>query len=197
MFKKAVLCLGVLSGLAQPARSAIVLSIAPSAPGPVALGSSVDFTVHMRSDSGDIGNLAMLGFTLSVSPGGGQFVSGAGLYTPGSHQFFGPPPTGTLPASLVGYDYAAASGQPVPGATPVPLARFRLDTTGASLGSHVLSLSAADAADIGFNSLGARAPAPFAYSIAAAPVPEPAAWLLMSAGVAALLTRRRLALRPR
>ncbi len=84
MLKVVLFCLGILVSLAQPGYSAIVLSVAQLNPGPITVGNTVDFTVSIRSNSGNINTLAMLGFTVSVGAGGGRFVSGTGLYTPGS-----------------------------------------------------------------------------------------------------------------
>ncbi len=177
MLRSAFVCFAVVCCLAKCGSAAIVLSVAQSVPGPITVGNAVDFTVSIRSNSGNISDLALLGFTVSVGSGGGRFVSGTGIQVPGSHAFFGPPPTNTLPSNLVGYSYSASPGVSVSGSSFTEFVRFRLDTTNATIGDYSVTISAADAADSGFSSLGAVTPSPFNYSIVA--VPEPSSLLLL------------------
>lgn len=187
--KHALLSAAIMISLAQTARSAVVLSITPSAPDSITVGSFVDFTVSMRSNAGNVNNLGLVGFTIAVSNSGGVFTSGTGIYSPGTHIFSAPPPSNSLPSSLVGYTYFASSAQTVSGVTPTELARFRLDTTNAAIGSHTLTFSAVDVGDISFNSIDTVAPPTVTYNVVA--IPEPTAMLLTPISLALFMRRAR------
>ena len=195
-----VLCLLAIGLFAESASAAIVFTLTQNAatPGPITLGTTAVFDVHISSNTGTINNLAGIDFVIDAndqplllgnSVTAGRFVSGTSDFFPlaaGSFAF-------AFPTSTQQFAASSANALTLTG-TPTKVASLTLNTTGATPGNYLMGLTNLGATDPQFGNIGVVGPAArLQYSIVSA-IPEPSSLVLVLAAGAigrAFLLRRR------